>query len=367
MANVTYPGIYQDFLDSVDVLNFDLSWILSTGCIFDVDFHERLIMSTMGPLLGLAVLATTYIAGRKRNSVSQAALGKFRRKHLSMVIFLTFFVYSSVSSTLFQMFSCDELDDGKTYLRADYRIECDSPRHKSLQIYAGFMIVLYTMGIPVFYAFLLIRNRDVLMDEVGREVEMRVKPITNLWSPYQPQRFYYEVVECGRRILLAGVVVFIYPNTSAQVAATLVLSVFFIFISEALAPYASRWDTWVSRTGHATIFLSMYVGLLLKVDVSTEDTSSQRLFELILVSVNAFMITVVLAEAVVISCSLRYEEQEGPSTSKKSRGVTSFFEEKDGWPRPANIDDVETGENVVPRRLWEVAVPANTHSNERTD
>ncbi|CAM9838142.1 unnamed protein product, partial [Sphacelaria rigidula] len=126
-----------------------------------------------------------------------------------MVILLTFLVYSSVSSILFQMFSCDELDDGRVYLRADYRIECDSRKHNSLQIYAGFMIVLYTAGIPGFYATLLFRHRGVLLDEVGREANMRVKPITNLWAPYKPQCFYYEVIECGRRILLAGVVVFI--------------------------------------------------------------------------------------------------------------------------------------------------------------
>ncbi|CAN0055978.1 unnamed protein product, partial [Sphacelaria rigidula] len=126
-----------------------------------------------------------------------------------MVIFLTFLVYSSVSSILFQMFSCERLDDGKNYLRADYRIDCDSPKHVSLQIYAGFMIALYTAGIPAFYVALLVRHRDVLTNEVGRESDIRVRPITNLWSPYQPQRYYYEVIECGRRIALTGVVVFI--------------------------------------------------------------------------------------------------------------------------------------------------------------
>ncbi|CAM9834064.1 unnamed protein product, partial [Sphacelaria rigidula] len=91
-----------------------------------------------------------------------ASLGRFRRKHLSMVIFLTFLVYSSVSSILFQMFSCEDLDDGKNYLRADYRIECDSPRHVSLQIYAAFMIAVYTAGIPTLYVTLLFRHREVL-------------------------------------------------------------------------------------------------------------------------------------------------------------------------------------------------------------
>ncbi|CAM9426869.1 unnamed protein product [Sphacelaria rigidula] len=274
-----------------------------------------------------------------------------------MVIFLTFLVYSSVSSILFQMFSCERLDDEKFYLRADYRIECDSPRHVSLQIYAGFMIALYTAGIPTLYAALLFRNRGVLTDEVSREAEIGVKPITNLWSPYQPQRFYYEVIECGRRIALTGIVVFIYPNTSAQVAVTLVLTVFFIFVSESMAPYASKWDTWVNRTGHAVVFLSMYLGLLLKVDVSSENATSQRLFELVLVSINIFMVTVVVIETIVVSCSLRYEEQVGPKRFTNGRGVTSFLEETEGRPRPANVDDAETGENVLSRRFMGITTP----------
>ncbi|CAM9117457.1 unnamed protein product [Sphacelaria rigidula] len=356
VANVTYPDVYQEFLNGLDVLNFDLRWILSTGCIFDVDFHERLLISTIAPIVGLAILGGTYlVGGRNRDRWSDATLGRFRRKHLTMVIILTFLVYSSVSSILFQMFSCETLDDRKNYLRADYRIECDSPRHELLQIYAGFMIVIYTVGIPVFYGTLLFRNRDILTNEAGREADTRGQPITSLWSPYQPQRYYYEVIECGRRIVLTGVVVFIYPDTSAQISVTLALTVFFIFVSEALAPYASRWDSWVNRTGQAVVFLSMYVALLLKVDVSTEDRESQRLFEVILVSVNAFMVAFVFVEAFVIACALRYEELEGPRETS-SRGVTSFFREEDGaWP--GNVDDIETRANAVPRKFMKFVVP----------
>ncbi|CAM9166895.1 unnamed protein product [Sphacelaria rigidula] len=351
VANVTYPDVYQELLDGLDVLNFDLSWILSTGCILDVDFHEP-------PIVCLAILGATYFfGGRDRTGWSETTLGSFRRKHLTMVILLTFLVYSSVSSVLFQMFSCDPLDDGKNYLRADYRIDCDSSRHVSFQIYAGFMIVVYTVGIPAFYATLLFWNRDVLTDDGRRETDMRIKPITSLWSPYQPQRFYYEVIECGRRIALTGVVVFIYPNTSAQISVTLVLTVFFIFVSEALAPFTSRWDSWVNRTGHAIIFLSMYVALLLKIDVSTDDPASRKMFGVILVSVNVFMIAVVIIEAVLIACALRYEEQDGPDESKGRRGVSCFFEEG-SRPGSANVDDAETGANIVPRRFIEIIVPA---------
>ncbi|CAN0424457.1 unnamed protein product, partial [Scytosiphon promiscuus] len=86
---------------------------------------------------------------------------------------------------------------------------------------------------------------------------------SSLWEPYTPKVFYYEVIECGRRILLTGVVVFIYPNTAAQIAVTLMIAFAFVVFSEGLAPYTSPWDTWISRMGHVVVFVSMYVALLL--------------------------------------------------------------------------------------------------------
>lgn len=44
---------------------------------------------------------------------------------------------------VFQTFACESLPEvGKSYLRADFRIECGTPRHKAYKIYAGVMILL---------------------------------------------------------------------------------------------------------------------------------------------------------------------------------------------------------------------------------
>ncbi|CAN0487696.1 unnamed protein product, partial [Scytosiphon promiscuus] len=111
-----------------------------------------------------------------------------------------------------------------------------------------------------------------------------------LWEPYRSNVFYYELIECTRRILLSSVVVFIYPNTSAQIAITILISFSFVVIFEAMSPYVSPWDRWISRLGQVVVFISMYIALLLKVDVSGERYSSQQAFEGILVAVHVFMV-----------------------------------------------------------------------------
>lgn len=321
MANITYPHVYERFLDAVNVLNFDLGWIfqLLFGCVFEVGIHGRLLIATIGPIIAVVFLGLTYIVAAGGSRASANTLGSIRPRHVSMVLLLTFLVYSSVSSILFQMFACDELDDGKVYLRADYRVECDSPSHRAFQVYAGLMILLYTVGIPALYTGILVKFRAELKNAVGREESQSTKSFSDLWKPYKPSVFYYEVIECGRRVLLTGAVVFIYPNTSAQVAVTLIIAFAFAMTSEALAPFASRWDTWISRMGHVVVFVSMYVALLLKVNVSQETSSSQKVFEAVLVAAHCGMVVAVVVETVVIMCSLRETVRE--EISPRLRGA----------------------------------------------
>ena len=133
------------------------------------------------------------------------------------------------------------------------------------------MIIMYTLGIPTFYATIVSRNRDILKtDETARTNSLRVLPTSSLWRPYKPPVFYFEMIECIRRVFLVGVVVFLDPNTASQIAVTLILAFTFVVISETLDPHPSRWATWLSRTGHVVVFFTACVALLLKVDVSSE-------------------------------------------------------------------------------------------------
>lgn len=317
MANVTYPDVYQRFLDSVNIMNVDLLWIPSAGCILDADFHDRLVVSSTGPLLALALLAATYTIARHRSSGSEEAIQKIRQKHVSMVLLISFLVYSSVSAMVFQTFACDELDDGGDYLRADYRIDCSSSKHLAFEFFAGIMILVYPVGIPAFYAYLLYKNRQILQNKAERATIDNVQPISDLWVPYKADRFYYELIECLRRILLTGVVVFIYPNTAAQVSTTLVMAFAFVVVSFILAPFASKWDARVSLTGHVVVFFSMYLALLSKVDVSGESAYSKKVFAGILVATHASMVAAIVVETVFMVRSKM--GREGPECRDNPR------------------------------------------------
>ena len=205
MANVTYPDVYEQFLQAIDVINLDLGWMISAGCLWpDINFHGRLLFTTLGPLVALAYLGATYafaVVKTRRQPVGaspthvskEIARERVDTEHTSALLLLSFLVYSSASSSVFRMFACDHLDDGEVYLRADYRILCTDSKHHALQIYAGIMVLVYPVGIPLVYAVLLYRLRGVLRTAgPARTNSPSASTINTLWAPYRPSCYFYE-------------------------------------------------------------------------------------------------------------------------------------------------------------------------------
>jgi len=331
-ASVTYPGVYQDFLSAVDVINFDIGSALPAGCLWTgLNFHGRLLISTLGPLAVVGFLAMTYLIALRRNGASSdaAVAEKIRHKHQAALLLLTFLVYSSVSSIVAQTWACDTLDDGIEYLRADYRIHCTDATHKAFEVYAGLMVLVYPVGIPLLYAALLFQHREVLAD-AGADKTV-AQPIAGLFEAYRPERYYYEVVECGRRIMLTSTAVFIFPNTAAQTAIIMLIAFSFFAVFEILAPYASGADMWLSRGGHVIVFLSMFDLLLLRVDVSGERDQSQAAFAGVLVAGHVLMMLFIVVEVVGVCYASRKNnvvddgEEEAPNRPRAGSEEAPVF------------------------------------------
>ncbi|CAM9169031.1 unnamed protein product, partial [Sphacelaria rigidula] len=86
-----------EFLAVLDLINLNIGAILSFSCIMEVDFFDTLIFATIGPILLLGMLVGTYAVARNRNHASNGAMVMVWNRHVSLAIFLLFFVYSSVS------------------------------------------------------------------------------------------------------------------------------------------------------------------------------------------------------------------------------------------------------------------------------
>lgn len=217
ITGVEYPAVYAAFLSWLDIINLNIGFILSASCIVEMDFFDRLVFATVGPVLVLALLGGTYVIARKTN-IGNDDTGNVWHKHISIAIFFLFFIYSSVSHHIFSAFSCETLDDGISYLRADYSVRCWSDRHVACKAYAGLMVLVYPVGIPVLSGVWLWYNReDLVKDDNTRNSNTKLEAFSSIWQQYKPSRFWYELIEYGRLLCLTGIAVFIFPNSAAQV------------------------------------------------------------------------------------------------------------------------------------------------------
>ncbi|CAM9899962.1 unnamed protein product, partial [Laminaria digitata] len=197
----------------------------------------------------------------------------------SLLLLCRLQVFTSASTVAFKTFACDEeVVDGESYLRADYSISCTTSLHMLFKVYAGIMILVYPVGIPVLYALILWKDRELLNprihvepdeadeeattadaaggDKILSELEKQVKarkanpelvPSMFLWKDFGPDLYYYEVIECGRRILLTGLLIFIAPHTATQAAMACLFAFASLLGFELMRPHMDPADSWLYR------------------------------------------------------------------------------------------------------------------------
>ncbi|CAM9792494.1 unnamed protein product, partial [Laminaria digitata] len=152
---VEFPASYSLFLSWINVLNFDLGYILSASCVLpSVNFYQQLLATTIAPFVVAAGLVLTYYMAKP---------GRAGHAPTAYTLLYVGLVFTSTSSTVLKTFACDnDVMEGESYLRADYSISCNTHKHGLFRKYAGLMVVVYPVGIPVLYFFVLWRKRKLL-------------------------------------------------------------------------------------------------------------------------------------------------------------------------------------------------------------
>ena len=318
VAGDVYPEEYATFISSLSFINLDIGVILSYSCLVSTDFYDHLLLNTIAPLVVLMALSATYSVAQRRNQGSEDAMRKVQHKHLSAGLFVAFFVYSSVSFTIFQTFVCETLDDGVSYLRADYNLTCDTDRYAIYRAYAIVMMCVYPIGLPAILLWWLLRNRVALKKDNRTTIE-HLEPFSGIWSQYRPSRYYYEVIEFGRRIALTATASFVSPNSVAQVAVVLLVAAVLFLFSESMSPFSSRVNMSLYRWGNGIILASMYVALLMQVDTSSEESSALSAFGVVLIAANVFLVVTVLVHPMLMAF-----EWQGVTRSARLVRTTNF-------------------------------------------
>ncbi|KAG5187625.1 hypothetical protein JKP88DRAFT_306942, partial [Tribonema minus] len=282
---------FENFIHKLaTLLNLSFAW----GCVYNATFYEQLLVMTLGPLVAVALLGCSWLWALVREHRVQRVAGadaaravrlKALRKHWTAFLALTFLVYGTVSSTIFQTFACDYVQELDTYyLRADYSIQCyNNLEYWRYFAYAMTMFVVYPLGVPALYALLLCsRRRQQHQAQQGLVAAAPnshwdlVHASSFLWAQYKPEAEWWEIVECARRVVLTGVLVFILPGSAGQAAVSVLFAFFLALMFMAVRPYREHTMQRQYLLGAVIVYFASMNALLIKSQVSDDQATGCR-------------------------------------------------------------------------------------------
>jgi len=200
----------------------------------------------------------------------------------NLFLILTFLVLVSSSSAVFNCFQCDTFpipkEDGGgqlQFLFKDYSVNCSSSLYKQFQVYAIVMILIYPIGIPLFYASVLYVNRAALSDAKFMENEEAngfptLGHLQFLVSSYRPAYYWYEVLECVRRILLGSAIGLVAVDSAASAVLGCLLAVIFCFAITDSQPFKQQSDSDLGVVLSHSLILLYLAAIIVKVNISSQ-------------------------------------------------------------------------------------------------
>jgi hypothetical protein len=134
-------------------------------------FYDELLARTLLPVGVGAALVLRYAPSILRGADGNTA----RRRQLtsdmaSWIFFSCFFFFPSASTAVFQTFNTDkDFDGGDCWLKADYSLSCraDDATYAATRRTPPVMMLVYPIGIPLFFLAVLLWNRRTIAKPRG--------------------------------------------------------------------------------------------------------------------------------------------------------------------------------------------------------
>ena len=259
--NIRFPPLFKDLTTWLgNILQVDLPNLVPIACIQKLSFIDLLVLRTASPIvaalgftaISTALGATSGAAATKLDTVAiakaakkpVASLFKFAAKQASAstsigskpsqesftaflssaasnaAFIIMYLVFPMASVAVIQFFVCDDIDAGDgqmlSLLRVDTSIDCNSQQWLTWRAYAIGMLFVYPIGVPAYFALLLVRHRHVLKrfyslksskEDEGDNLERTPQlpqSVLRITAGYSPQCYWFELFEAFRKLVIVG-------------------------------------------------------------------------------------------------------------------------------------------------------------------
>ena len=280
---------FTQFINSMSFLNFDFVKILPIQCYSEFNYIASMEAATLVPILITGLVVCIYLANsislhitlrqRQDEEQLQLAIKKLRVRFFSFFVMMSYLVLPGEAVKIIRMFSCMDVDPNHEapdqmphkYLIVDMNVDCNSEAYMKGREFAVLMLFVYPIGLPLMYLALLnfckekIKHRQ---DQDKKTLNLLnavsiVDGISFLFESYDPKYWYWEFIECTRRLLLTAAISFFQPGSSTQMVVAMTLALIYVSLYAHYQPYLSRSDNVLSELGQWQIFITFFCALLI--------------------------------------------------------------------------------------------------------
>ena len=242
------------------------------ACIRLDGYVNRLAFTMVLPVaLVLLIVAVCALYSARKGKLSRTSLVKTA---LPALLRMWFFFYPQIVNTAFEAFAChqfdtEEPDRMRAFLVADVAIECNtplrvSPEHDAVRSVAWGAVSIYAVGTMLLTAALLLAARR---DIQALKHTLLSDATVFLWREYEPDFFWWDLMEMFRRFVLVGVMVQVERGTIMQLAFGAFYSLAHLMLQVQCMPFKDTTDDYLSNA--CTLLQTIFFLCLMIAKVAT--------------------------------------------------------------------------------------------------
>ena len=282
--------MHEDFTrwtDFIDAISFDLLGLTyPDACIGSM--AERLLLAGLWPIasimLGGAAIAcyalAEWLLSGRADSLRREFVRATLRHLLYWAILVAYLVLPSVSRSIFKAKQCESFDinaftgERRSYLVADLDVLCspDDDEFRGLDAYFWAFFALWPVLVPLAFLALLLWIRPAVQAQ-------RIGPLARacrfLWRDYDPRLLFWEVVDLGRKLFLASLVLFIQTDDGSSKLLRLVvaslLSALYLAVLALSRPFKRDDDLYLACTANLLLACCFISGTVIQLCESADD------------------------------------------------------------------------------------------------
>ena len=172
-------------------------------------------------------------------------------KFWKLFLYGLFLIYPSVSSTVLRHFVCKQIND-RSYLWSDLRVQCNTDRWTTFTFVAIALILIYPVGIPVFFFSLLkINQKDLNENRIRSQLGF-------LYAGYRLEVWWWEILDCMHKLALTSIIAF--APIEAQLPLGMSIATLFTILLLWFHPFLRAEDDLLQLFAQAEIYLLMLAG-----------------------------------------------------------------------------------------------------------